>query len=59
MSAYLWIIISSVLLAVAVGSILSVVMCINGGQEIKYDLFKDTEDNDEEDAKEGGKANDQ
>lgn len=38
MSAFLWLVISAVLIAVAVGSILSVLMCINGGNSIKESL---------------------
>ncbi len=44
MSAFLWLIISAVLIAVAVGSILSVVMCMNGDKDIKFDLLKETEE---------------
>ena len=44
MSAYLWIIISAVLISVAVGSLLSVVMCLNGDDNVKFMPLPSEED---------------
>ena len=51
MSAFLWLVISAVLIIVAVGSILSVIMCINGGESIKYDSLNMFADDDEDESK--------
>ena len=57
MSAFLWLNISAVLIIVAVGSILSVVMCINGGDKVKYDSLNPFGDDDEDEVKKEEKVN--
>jgi len=57
MSAFLWLNISAVLIIVAVGSILSVVMCINGGDKVKYDSLNHFGDDDEDEVKKEEKVN--
>ena len=56
MSAYLWLIISAVLITIAVVSILAALMCLHGDQDVKFDLLS-SEDEDEKEVAKKEKAN--